>query len=294
MPAAARPQSAGTPARAHTPPTLPSHSQRETHPALYTRLPADTGYRPGKPQRDTDTATSSHAHKPLPDRTAQKTPTDHQTRQLTATLPVNTCKPADTLPGHTHPPHPTRVNEHRTGHTRAAGTVSHGLLPHNTQITGRPRHIPVRDTPGSTGPPETQLRTLNKLTDEPPTALCSGNPRGEQRQAPGTACVCAATVHARTHTHAYSSVYTHTSVDAHRTVHTHARMRARVLQRVCAGEGTAMGGQVPAPHLLKGSGSDRSTGPAGGSRGALMPGPFHSRGEEPGLPTSQGGRLWFG
>ena len=84
--------------------------------------------------------------------------------------------------------------------------------------------------------------------------------------------------------------------DTHRPVwmqteHTHAQKCA---YSVCTPVRGGLGGrQLPAPHPLKGGGSDRSIGPEG-HMGSPMPGPLHFREEEPGLPTAQGGRLWLG
>lgn len=115
-----------------------------------TPLPADTGDRPGKLQGHTDA--SSHAHEPLPDRPAQKTPTNHQIPQPTATCLVNTCKPAKTLLGHT--PHPTCMNKHWTQHTQQQ-TQGHTSPPSKHTDHRQNQTHPGEGDINNTGPPET-------------------------------------------------------------------------------------------------------------------------------------------
>lgn len=167
---------AGTPAwqLAHTnaPSTLTSHRQRESHPALHPcPLTQVTGL-----ENYNETDTSSHAHKPLPNRPAQKTPTNHQIPQPTATCLVKTCKPAKTLLGHT--PHPTCMNKHWTQHTQqqAQGhTVS--ALEHTDHRQNQTH--PGKGHTNNMSPSERQLHTLNKLTNDPPTASAQGRPEGQ-------------------------------------------------------------------------------------------------------------------
>ena len=117
----------------------------------------------------------SHAHKPLPNRPAQKTPTNHQIPQPAATHLVKTCKPAKTLLGHT--PHPTCMNKHWTQHTQ------HQAQGHTVSALEHTDHRQNQTHPGeghtnNMSPPERQLGTLNKLTNDPPTALAQGRPEG--------------------------------------------------------------------------------------------------------------------
>ena len=133
----------------------------------------------------------------------------------------------------------------------------------------------------NTGPPEGQLRTLNKLTNEPPKASAQGT-LGDDRGKPQGQHMWVRSQGTDTHL----PVWMHTE-------HTHAQKCAYLLQHVHTSEGGLGGRQLPAPHPLKGGGSDRSIGPEG-HMGSPMPGPLHFREEERGLPTAQGGRLWFG
>lgn len=167
----------------HTPRLPLQATGRERHTQLYT--PA------GQCRLQAWKTIVRHSHavpctQTLAGQTRLETPTDNQTLQHTATCPVNPCRPAQILLGHTQPSPPSHVNKHwmqAQGH-RVPSSRS-------TQITGRPRPIQVTDTPGNTSPPEAWLCTLDKPRDKPPSlASHSESPRGEQRQTAGAACVC--------------------------------------------------------------------------------------------------------
>lgn len=108
------------------------------------------------------------------------------------------------------------------GCTWATGPGSHGPLPGNTRITGRPRHTQAEAIPANTKHPETPLCTLDRL-DKPHTAT-RGAQGEEERQAGGHHTLNSVPAHElrckHVHTHLGLCTYTH-SVCTHMPVHAH-------------------------------------------------------------------------
>lgn len=195
---AARPESGRTPeqpqAHAQTPPALTSHSQRHTQ--QYTPAHGHR-YRP-EDSRETDTAASSHTHththKPLPDRPAWKTPNHHRTPQPLAARPADTCRPAMTPLGHTHPLYPTHVSKHQTRHT--LGNRHRGTWSPPSRYTN-PRQTQTHPGEGRTRQPESTPEKLKPHT-QPCTPGTRGESKGRQR---GQRVHCSHSVSMRVCTH---------------------------------------------------------------------------------------------
>lgn len=156
------------------------------------------------------------------------------------------------------------MNKHWSQHTQQQAIGSHGLRPKHTDHRQNQTH-PGEGHTDNTSPPERQHMHTQQLTKRSTHSFGSG-------QTTGTAHVGAVTG----------------QTPSVQCVHTQERKCAHLPQSVHTSEGGPGGRQLPAPHPLKGSGSDLKD--ALGS--PPMPGPLHFRAEgtRP-SPTAQGGRL---
>lgn len=176
-------------------PHLPSPATaRDTPSSTHPPTDTDTGLKTPGRQTQLPRPTHTHTHKPLPDRPAWKTPTHHRTPQPLAARPADTCRPAMTLLGHTHPLYPTHVSKHQTRHT--LGNRHRGTWSPPSRYTN-PRQTQTHPGEGRTRQPESTPEKLKPHT-QPCTPGTRGESKGRQR---GQRVHCSHSVSMRVCTH---------------------------------------------------------------------------------------------